>query len=49
VIGDDLDLQHSALQETKADTPLIVDTDTPLTLSVALEGLETIVWTYLSL
>jgi hypothetical protein len=31
------------LQETKADAPLIVDTDAPLTLSVAFEGLETVV------
>ena len=43
MIVDDLDLQHPALEEAKADAPLVVDTDAPLTLSVALEGLETVV------
>jgi hypothetical protein len=44
VVIDDLDIKHVAVLECEADTPLVIDADTPLPFAISLQGFQTITW-----
>src|ERR1700730_11040361 len=42
VVIDDLNIDSIALREAKTHSPLVIDSDTPLTLAITLESFQTI-------
>jgi len=46
VVVHDFDIQRITILPTETDAPLVIDPDAMLSLSIALQGFQTIAWRY---